>query len=95
MDYYRLYLLGGKVTDGQFDTEAAVTFKDAGGKEITTLVSRTLLHKDSQGRERLRVRAMAKKGDGYLVVEVPGDVYGATRGVAVAPDILEPLAPGA
>ena len=91
---YRLYLLGGKVTDGQFDTEAAVTFRDAGGKEITTLVSRTLLHKDSHGHERLRVRMMAEKGD-YLVVEVPGDVYGATRDVAVAPDILEPLAPGA
>ncbi len=93
---YYYCLLGGKVTDGQFDTEAAVTFEDAGGKEITTLVSRTLLHKDSQGHERLRVRVMAEKeDDDYLVVEVPGDVYGATRGVAVGRDILEPLAPGA
>ena len=85
------YLLRGEVADGQFDTEAAVTFIDVRGKVITTLASRSLLYPDSHGRESLRVRVLAE-GEGYLVAEIPGDVYGATRDVAVAPDLLEPLA---
>ena len=86
------YLLHGDVADGQFDTEAAVTFKDVRGAVITTLASRSLLHRDSRGRESLRVRVLAE-GEGYLVAEIPGDVYGATRDVAIAPDLLEPLTP--
>lgn len=88
---YRHYLLDGSVNDGMWDSEAAVTFRNIDGKEITTLVSRTLLQKDSSGRERLQVLGLSE-GDGCLVVAIPGDVYGATRDVAVAPDILEPIA---
>ena len=86
-------LLRGEVADGQFEPEAIFTFRDASGKVISAIASRTLLHRDSRGRESLRVRIMAE-GDGYLVVEIPGEVYGATRDVAVAPDILEPLTAG-
>ena len=87
----RYYLLGGTVKEGMFPEEAAVSFSDGGGRAITTFVSRTLLRRDAGGRERLLVHELAR-GDGFAVVAIPGEVYGATRGVAVGMDILEPVA---
>ena len=83
-------LLYVEVADGQFDSEAIVTFKSASGETIEAIAPRTFLHKDSLGRESLRVRLLAATGSKWLV-EVPGDLYGATRDVLVAEDILEPV----
>ncbi len=83
-------LLQGEVADGQFDSEAIVTFEDASGNKISAIASRTLLQKDSHGRESLRVRLLATDG-AVSLVEVPGDLYGATRDVVVRQAILEPL----
>jgi len=83
-------LLQGEVADGQFDSEAIVTFEDASGNKISAIASRTLLQKDSRGRESLRVRLLATDG-AVSLVEVPGDLYGATRDVVVRQAILEPL----
>ena len=83
-------LLRGEVADGQFEPEAIFTFRDASGKVISAIASRTLLHRDSRGGESLRVRVLAADGSRRLV-EVPGDLYGATRDVVVSEDILEPL----
>ncbi len=83
-------LLQVEVADGQFETEAVVTFRIASGETVSSIAPRTFLHKDSLGRESLRVRLLAATASTWLV-EVPGDLYGATRDVLVAADILEPV----
>ena len=80
-------LLQVEVADGQFDSEASVTFHNASGETVSAIASRTFLHQDSFGQERLRVRLVAATGLIWLV-EVPGDLYGATRDVLVTKDIL-------
>ena len=84
-------LLAVEVSDGQFDSEAIVSFNNASGHPISAIASRSLLQKNSCGRESLRVRLIADRGSNRLV-EVPGDLYGATRDVLVTKDILEEIA---
>ncbi|MXY43539.1 MAG: hypothetical protein F4Y50_05715 [Dehalococcoidia bacterium] len=80
-------LLRVEVDDGLFDSEAQVTFNSASGETISAVASRTFLHKDSHGRQVLRVRLLRATGSSYLV-ELPGDLYGATRDVLVSQDIV-------
>ena len=83
-------LLQVEVADGQFDSEATVTFNSASGEVVSAVAPRTFLQKGSLGQESLRVRLVAATGSSWLV-EVPGDLYGATRDVLVAAAILEPV----
>ena len=81
------FLLPVEVDDGLFDSEAQVTFNCASGETITVVASRTFLQKDSLGRQALLVRLVRATGSSY-VVELPGDLYGATRDVLVSRDIV-------
>ena len=81
------FLLRVEVDDGLFDSEARVTFNCASGETISAIASRTFLHKDSLGRQALRVRLLRATGSSYLV-ELPGDLYGATRDVLVSQDMV-------
>ena len=83
-------LLQVEVADGQFDFEAVVTFKSADGETVSTITPRTFLYTDRLGRELLQVKLLVSSGSEYLV-EVPGDLYGATRDVLVPRDMLEPV----
>ena len=85
------FLLAVEVSDGQFDSEAIVSFNNASGHPISAIASRSLLQKNSCGHESLRVRLIANKGS-FQLVEVPGDLFGATRDVLVANEILEEIA---
>ena len=84
-------LLKVEVADGQFESEAIVTFNSASGDPISAITNRSLLQKNSQGSELLRVRLISAAGSNFLV-EIPGDLYGATRDVLVAKATLEPIA---
>lgn len=69
--------LRGRVSPGMFPAERSVTFRDAAGKEVSVVVSATLVDGD-----HLLVH-VAETTDDRSMVLLPGDVFGAGKFVTV------------
>lgn len=81
--------LKGEVQDGMFPTEVLMRFRDAAGREVSFFAPSALVRELAGGTGTVSVRVISAE-DGEYLVELPGDVYGAGRVVAVRESSLVP-----
>jgi hypothetical protein len=81
------FALRGQVSQGLFDTEAVVSFKDAKGEDVSLLAPSTLILEGPNGQV-IRIRVLQRNGNLFLV-RLPGEVYGGGPEVTVREDQLE------
>ena len=74
--------LKGEVQDGMFPAEVLMRFRDAAGREVSFFAPSALVRKAAGGVGAVSVRVISAENGEYLV-ELPGEVYGAGRVVAV------------
>ncbi|HML97356.1 MAG TPA: hypothetical protein PKD75_02675 [Tepidiformaceae bacterium] len=74
--------LKGEVHDGMFPAEVLMRFRDAAGREVSFFAPIALVSRSAGAVGTVSVRVISAENGEYLV-ELPGDVYGAGRVVAV------------
>lgn len=74
--------LRARLADGMFPSEIRGVIDDADGGRVEFIASDDLVIERTNGTGAIRVRLLERRGDRVLI-EVPGDVYGAVRYIEV------------
>ncbi|PFG73575.1 hypothetical protein [Tepidiforma thermophila] len=74
--------LAAELAEGMFPTEVVAEVSDVDGRTVTFIAPSTRVVRRTNGRGQVLVRVV-QQGSRGLVVELPGDVYGAVRYIEV------------